>query len=610
MSSLLPLKMKYLTLKQAQILVICVNLLMSAAIGLSYLNPKNESEKFLLITCVCAVLLLLGTLYLAIRNGAWTNSVISMSLTFFVGIATPEYAFLTQPSLAMLLPPIIALIFGGIFWSVLSMILLVAIFNFRTDFSGIYATPQILALLGSISLCLVLARHVFDGIVNKLIAKEDDLIAAKEAALTAKKMAEAANLGKTKLISGISHEIRTPLGSIIGFCELLSDDSMSADDRKKHLKTIAQNGRQLSRIVDDLLDIGKIEAGKFELEISKVSVQEIVLEILNSFSLKIAEKKLKMKSHFSPHIPNFILTDSLRLRQILLNILSNAIKFTEFGEINVKCNFNPDAAQKTGILTIDVQDTGMGIAPEVQNKLFQPFVQANSSIARKFGGSGLGLVLAQSVAQALGGSLIILESVLGKGSTFRLDVNVNLDIKSDDNSGNSVSKNTENEVDACNNSKLLLMKGIRVLVVDDAPENRYLIKRFLDLSGAYSSFASNGQQCVEMVLESAFDIVLMDIQMPIMDGNEAVKILRLKGITIPIVALSAHSYEEEHQRSLENGFNDFISKPVTKRDLELKIFQILKKDNGIVSLQKLNSAEEVAIAMSQIPILSKFSSQN
>ena len=611
MFNLLPLKIRYMTLKQAQILVICVNLLMSAAIGLTYLYPKNESEKFLLITCSLAVLLLIGTLYLALRNGAWTNSVISMSLTFFVGFATPEYAFLNQPNLAMLLAPIIALIFGGIFCSVLSMILLVLIFNFRTDFSGIYATPQTLVLLISISLCLVLVRHVLDGIVLKLIEKEADLIAAKEKAESAKILAEASNLAKTKLISGISHEIRTPLGSIIGFCDLLSDESMSAEDRKNYLKTIAQNGRQLTRIVNDLLDLGKIEAGKLELEILSVSVKEIVLEILTSFSIKAAEKNLKMSAKVAPDIPEFVLSDSLRLRQILLNMMSNAVKFTDKGEINLCCSFKRQSNSDWGTVTIDVQDTGIGIAPELQLRLFQPFMQADASIARKFGGTGLGLVVSQSIAQALGGNLNILESQVGRGSTFRLEFRAQITVyECGVQNIEDVIESSRNVTPSNYNCNNLLLNHIRILVVDDSADNRFLIKRFLDSLGVRLSFATNGQQCVEMVLDSAYDVVLMDIQMPIMDGNEAVKILRDKGILIPIVALSALSSAEEHRQCLENGFSDFISKPVTKRDLESKIFQILNKENMMENLGNTKGVAESTISKSQIPTPSKFTSQN
>jgi PAS domain S-box-containing protein len=373
----------------------------------------------------------------------------------------------------------------------------------------------------------------------------------------ARDAAEVANSTKSAFLANMSHEIRTPLGAVLGFSELLLNDDMSASDRHNSVEVIKRNGQLLSNIINDILDLSKVEAGKMEIERIEVPFSEIMKEISSSLSLGASEKGLKLIVGSQGTIPNYIKTDPLRLRQILLNIVGNAIKFTQRGSVQVTFQMiNVDGDLKLAFI---VKDTGEGIQPEQINRLFVPFSQADASTTRKFGGTGLGLVLSKKLANSLGGDIVLTETTPGKGSTFTITIDpgeVNLEVES---------KSQYQFSNMAATKEGLSLSPLNILLVDDSLDNQLLITRILKKAGAAVTTASNGREGYEQALNGSYDVVLMDLQMPEMDGYEATKLLRNNSYKKPIIALTAHAMKEERERSLKSGFDNHITKPIDQK---------------------------------------------
>ena len=373
----------------------------------------------------------------------------------------------------------------------------------------------------------------------------------------AKQEADRANNLKSAFLANMSHEIRTPLGAILGFADILRTSKVSKGERTKYIDVISRNGHALTKIIDDILDLSKIEAGKLDLEITPVCLTDLTREVILMFSDRAAKKGIDLKFD-SKNLPNFrIDSDPIRIRQVLVNLLGNAIKFTGQGGIEVRGEYSSLSEDQFRIV-FRVIDTGIGMSSTNASRLFTPFTQIDNGSSRQFGGTGLGLALSKRLGKALGGDVSIESSEENKGSTFKFEIIAK----------RSSSFNVENSLSSAHAGDIERdLKGLQVLVVDDSPDNRSLIELYLKRKGAKVAQADDGEDGVTKALAGNFDVVLMDIQMPGMDGYEALSKLRYQGFTSPVIALTAHAMKEERMRSLMSGFSDHVTKPVNLREL-------------------------------------------
>lgn len=376
-----------------------------------------------------------------------------------------------------------------------------------------------------------------------------------------KEIAEAANRMKSAFLANMSHEIRTPLSAIIGFTELLKEKSLKPAERDQFLDTISRSGKALTRLIDDILDLAKVEAGRLHVEKIDFSLSELLTDTVELFRETARQKNIYLRLHVDDAIPERICSDPSRLRQILVNLIGNAIKFTAEGGIRVEVNLVSKMAEDLQF-RIDITDTGIGLTHEQRVRLFQPFAQADDSRAREYGGTGLGLALSKRLSEALGGDINITRYKLGEGCTFTLNFPAT--------AANDVApfQDLKDRVDNQKSDKQQeSLKGIRVLAVDDAPDNLFLVRRYLLKSGAIVDMAENGEEALAKTADNKYDIVLMDIQMPRLDGYQSKKALDERGYDVPIVALTAHAMKEEREKTKEAGFYAHLTKPLDKREL-------------------------------------------
>lgn len=379
-----------------------------------------------------------------------------------------------------------------------------------------------------------------------------------EALKKSKDEAERANLAKSQFLANMSHEIRTPIGVIMGFVDLIrkSEDPSKA---MEYMGIVDRNSQHLLRLIDDILDLSKVEAGKMSVEHIEFALGEFLSDVLFNMNFKAMQKGIDLRILVSGQVPDRVLSDPGRLRQILTNVIGNAIKFTERGFVEFDVSF------EAGILKMRVSDTGVGLNANQIANLFQPFVQADSSTTRKFGGTGLGLLLSKRLAEALGGDIELLQSEAGRGSAFeirirpevprsaRLSSDLALMLRPQERSSRSVPQ---------------VLYGLKMLVVDDSPDNQELISTYLRKAGGRVEVATNGAEGIRAALSEDFDLILMDLQMPVMDGHQATQELRRRAYPKPILALTAHAMNEEKERCFVSGFTDYITKPI---DFEMLI---------------------------------------
>jgi PAS domain S-box-containing protein len=388
-------------------------------------------------------------------------------------------------------------------------------------------------------------------------------------------VAEAASQAKTEFLANMSHEIRTPMNAILGYSELLLDPEMSESDRANFVARIRSNGAQLMQIIDDILNLSKFEAGRLPIEKHRVPVVDLVYDVVDSLRPMGEAKGLNIQIQFMTAVPREICTDSMRLRQILTNVIGNALKFTDQGGVDVRLSLiEKNLAGEGPWLGIEVEDTGLGISREEQERLFQPFAQADASITRRFGGTGLGLVLSRRFACALGGDLRLTRSTPGKGSCFSLSIETG-DISGVpllDSTGPSPIRVGPVRESGKRHREL---EDVRVLLAEDSPDNAALVRLYLELEGAKVDWVKDGVDAVTFATRNDYALVLMDVQMPRLDGLQATRELIKRGYRKPIVALTAHAMREEVARSLEAGCVAHLTKPMQRHGLVTAIKGIL-----------------------------------
>ncbi len=359
--------------------------------------------------------------------------------------------------------------------------------------------------------------------------------------------AEEASQVKSLFLANMSHEIRTPMGAILGFIELLKSPDLTESEKMEYLEIIGRTGDTVVSIINDILDISKVEAGKIEIRPENFSLSKLMGDLKNLMSLRCEDKGIRLRMKPAKNIPEFITTDPARLRQILLNIIGNAIKFTDKGEINVSYELQGSR------LEFVVRDTGKGIAPENRSRLFKIFSQVDNSIRKTHGGTGLGLALSRNLAQLMGGDVTLHDSGLGIGSEFKIAIAVEVPTVS--------SRPVRSTLDAALPQGLPLA-GLKILVVDDAADNQYLFGLILRKNGALVSQAVNGLEGVRKALAEDFDLILMDMQMPVLDGYSATAQLRAKNYQKPIFALTALTSREDLNACIKAGCTQVLQKPL------------------------------------------------
>jgi hypothetical protein len=378
------------------------------------------------------------------------------------------------------------------------------------------------------------------------------------------RQAESASQTKSQFLANMSHEIRTPLGVILGLSEMLRDPELTRAEQLHHIDVIERTGKNLTRIINDILDLSKVEADRLEIENARFSLSEFMTELQAMLMVQAERTGNELRVQMRGEMPSEIVCDRTRLRQILINLVNNALKFTERGSVRLTGWVEGDR------LLFEVSDSGAGISDESKDRLFEAFTRAESLSSRQqHEGTGLGLMLAKRLAQALGGDVSLVYSEVGKGSTFRAEVRPR-----------EMSKARMPAVAA--RPSLVIpdesnrLSGRRVLVVEDSEDNQLLVNLLLSKRGMRVDFAANGQQAVECAERGNYDIVLMDMQMPVMDGYEATRTLRKHGFARPIVALTAHAMKEDRERCLSAGCDEYLTKPIDSRALFAAFTRLLK----------------------------------
>jgi two-component system, sensor histidine kinase len=404
-------------------------------------------------------------------------------------------------------------------------------------------------------------RHHSKGYINLLDknAAFKALLESQKALEKAKEQAVAATRAKSDFLACMSHDIRTPMNAIIGMSDVLSETELTTD-QMQYVRVLRSAGETLLALINDILDFSKIEAGQLHLEKIALKLRELVSDTVDIAKVRAKEKGLEIETAIDENVPNAVLGDPTRIRQILINLLSNAIKFTEKGKVTVRIAREKDVSEGTRLL-FSVADTGIGIPHDKQTVLFQKFMQVDSSMTRKYGGTGLGLAICRQLCEMMDGRIWV-ESAGGSGSVFHFTLVVGLNTDAD--AGKSIAATEAKPV-----VESAPVAPLRILLVDDMPENRMLIQTYLKKTPHQIEIAENGDAALSRFKEKACDLVLMDMQMPVMDGYTATREIRKWELAngkapTPVVALTSHAMAEDAKKSVDAGCNDHVVKPIRK----------------------------------------------
>lgn len=448
--------------------------------------------------------------------------------------------------------------------------------------SDVMQKTQIRPVVGDRELAMVIIEDVtaqFQQTENlrrerrNLMSSETPLRSSHDELRDATEKAKAASLVKCDFLANMSHEIRTPMTAILGYTDILCDRSRDSK-QVSILRTIKKNGDHLLEIINDILDLSKIEAGKMPSKVVRCSPTEVVADVISLLQVRADTKAIALSAEYDGPLPEAVFTDPNRLRQILFNIVGNAIKFTEIGSVRLTVKYLDHLTQGPR-LQFSVTDTGVGICKEHVSLLFRPFAQVNTSTSRQLDGTGLGLAISKRMAELLGGDVTV-ESVLGQGSTFTLVIDpgdlTDVPTLSIEHLAKTKDQSPLPSTKAAKADNGRPLEGHRILLAEDGPDNQKLISFLLEKAGAKVVTAENGQVAYDRAMlshsaETPFDVVLMDMQMPVLDGYAATRKLRSHEYRGPIIALTAHAMAEDRQKCLDAGCDEYDTKPINRERL-------------------------------------------
>ncbi len=417
-------------------------------------------------------------------------------------------------------------------------------------------------LIGGLIMLMVIGVTIYGHNLGKVMRNQSRTIEDARAA------AEAANQAKSNFLASMSHEIRTPMNGILGMAQSLNTVELPKEEREK-VSIILDSGSSLMAVLNDVLDFSKIEAGKFDICPAPNDIVHTTDRVVRLFETHARDKGITLAFQHDETMPRNLVYDAERVRQCISNLVSNALKFTPNGRIDVHVTSRP-ISETEAMIFVSVKDTGIGMAPDVQSRLFKPFTQADSSIGRRYGGTGLGLAISLRLSQLMGGGMSV-ESAPGLGSRFTLTFRAGI---------MEMPKQATVPVTEAEPARATPqgLRGLRVLLTDDNAINRQVVKLFLAPHGCQIAEAANGQEALDKLAAADFDLVLLDVHMPVMDGKETIQRIRASDQpwrTLPVIALTADAMSGDREKLIALGMSDYLSKPVDQRALVARMNAML-----------------------------------